>query len=355
MKHFKTLLLATSACAFAGAAFANEPGTYVSLGAGIHMPRDSSVLVGAAPGQLKFDNGPIVVGAAGYKWANSFRTEFELGYREADLDNFTNAAGVAQAWTGQAKTWSTMLNVVYDFDNASNLTPYLGAGAGISWVGLKDNFRGATTPAFDGTDSRFTWQGIAGVNYDATRNLGLFLEYRYIAANNARYPAQAAPATVLADHDDRSHNVLVGFRYTFGAPPKPAPAPVAAPAPAPAPVAKAPPPAPAIPQKFIVFFDFDKSNLRNDAQKIVSDAAEYAKKNGKARINATGHADTSGSPSYNLALSERRAAAVKAELARIGIPESEVVVMFKGESEPLVSTGDGVKEPQNRRVEIVLE
>ena len=114
-------------------------------------------------------------------------------------------------------------------------------------------------------------------------------------------------------------------------------------------------PMPAIPQKFIVFFDFDKSNLRSDAQKIVSDAVEYAKKNGKARINATGHADTSGSPAYNLALSERRAVAVKAELARLGISDKEVVVMYKGESDPMVATGDGVKEPQNRRVEIVLE
>jgi outer membrane protein OmpA-like peptidoglycan-associated protein len=147
---------------------------------------------------------------------------------------------------------------------------------------------------------------------------------------------------------------MLGFRYSFGAPPAPAPA--AAPAPAPAPVARpAPPPAPAIPQKFIVFFDFDKANLRADAQKIVSDAAEYAKKNGKARINATGHADTSGAASYNLGLSERRAKAVKAELARLGFSEKDVVVMFKGESEPLVATGDGVKEPQNRRVEIMMD
>ena len=43
------------------------------------------------------------------------------------------------------------------------------------------------------------------------------------------------------------------------------------------------------------------------------------------------------------------------ELNRLGIPNNEIVVLWKGESMPLVQTGDGVKEPQNRRVEIVLE
>ncbi len=73
------------------------------------------------------------------------------------------------------------------------------------------------------------------------------------------------------------------------------------------------------------------------------------------RITTTGHADTSGTPAYNLALSERRANAVKAELVKLGFREAEIVVMFRGEAEPLVATGDGVREPQNRRVEIVME
>ena len=56
-----------------------------------------------------------------------------------------------------------------------------------------------------------------------------------------------------------------------------------------------------------------------------------------------------------MGLSERRAETVAKELEKLGIPEKEIVVHWKGESEPLVQTGDGVKEPQNRRVEIVLE
>jgi OOP family OmpA-OmpF porin len=183
----------------------------------------------------------------------------------------------------------------------------------------------------------------------------VFTEYKYLGTIQNKF--NSVPAGFVASHHSaRSHNILVGLRFNFGSPPvveEKAAAAVAPPPPPPPP--PAPPPPPPVPQKFLVFFDFDRSNVRADAQKIVQEAADYAKKNGKARITATGHADTSGSPAYNLALSERRAKAVKAALVKLGFKENEVVIMFKGESEPLVATGDGVKEPQNRRVEIVME
>ncbi len=103
----------------------------------------------------------------------------------------------------------------------------------------------------------------------------------------------------------------------------------------------------------LVFFDFDKSVLRSDAQQIVREASDRAKRENKTVLMVTGHADTSGTNEYNLALSKRRAETVKRELIRLGIPATEIRVAFKGEAEPLVQTGDGVREPQNRRVEIV--
>lgn len=85
------------------------------------------------------------------------------------------------------------------------------------------------------------------------------------------------------------------------------------------------------------------------------EAADYAKKSGKSTIAVTGHTDTSGSAAYNMGLSERRAQTVKAALMAQGFSEREIVVMHKGESMPLVATGDNVREPQNRRVEIVMQ
>jgi len=84
----------------------------------------------------------------------------------------------------------------------------------------------------------------------------------------------------------------------------------------------------------------------------VRQAANAFKSKGSARIRATGHTDTSGPESYNMALSLRRGNAVKNALVREGVPASAIAVIDMGEKGLLVPTGDGVREPQNRRVEI---
>jgi OOP family OmpA-OmpF porin len=69
----------------------------------------------------------------------------------------------------------------------------------------------------------------------------------------------------------------------------------------------------------------------------------------------TGHTDTVGSDAYNMRLSRRRAESVAAELEKQGVPSAEIAIVAKGKHDLLVPTADGVKEPQNRRVQIVYE
>ena len=109
------------------------------------------------------------------------------------------------------------------------------------------------------------------------------------------------------------------------------------------------------PPSFMVFFDWDRSNLSQQALTTIQQAANAFKAKGNARITATGHTDTSGPESYNMALSLRRANAVKDALVRDGVPAQAITVIGKGESQLLVPTGDNVREPQNRRVEIVIQ
>jgi len=117
----------------------------------------------------------------------------------------------------------------------------------------------------------------------------------------------------------------------------------------------APPPQPAAQaNSFMVFFDWDRSNLSQQALTTIQQAAGAFKSTGSARITATGHADRSGPENYNMALSLRRANAVKDALIRDGVPAGAIQVIGKGETQPLVPTPDGVREPQNRRVEIVV-
>ena len=105
---------------------------------------------------------------------------------------------------------------------------------------------------------------------------------------------------------------------------------------------------------FLVFFDFDKADLRADAAPILDEAAAAFERYGFVRIAVVGHTDRAGPDAYNQRLSERRAAAVKAALAARGVPAEQIVTAGHGESEPLVPTEDGVREPQNRRVEITF-
>jgi len=105
-------------------------------------------------------------------------------------------------------------------------------------------------------------------------------------------------------------------------------------------------------RQFMVFFDFDKSNLTTEARDIVSAAVRTAKERGSVRIVVTGHTDTVGSLRYNQGLSERRANSVKAEMVKQGMDGTMIATVGKSFTDPLIQTGPGVREPQNRRAVI---
>jgi iron complex outermembrane receptor protein len=139
-------------------------------------------------------------------------------------------------------------------------------------------------------------------------------------------------------------------KYHFGAPHEAAataasytPPPVQAVAPAKA------------PRSYLVFFDFNKSDLTSQAVSIVDTAAKNAGPAKVTQIEVTGHTDTVGSDAYNMRLSRRRAEAVAKQLEKDGIPSSEIAIFAKGKKDLLVPTADGVREPQNRRVQIMYE
>ncbi len=141
----------------------------------------------------------------------------------------------------------------------------------------------------------------------------------------------------------------VRAKYNFGGPPETAAVDTAT---------YVPPPvvAPAQPARsYMVFFDFNKSDLSSQAVQIVDTAAKNAGPAKVTQIEVTGHTDTVGSDAYNMRLSRRRAESVAAEMEKQGIPSSEIEIVAKGKKDLLVPTADGVKEPQNRRVQIVYE
>lgn len=126
----------------------------------------------------------------------------------------------------------------------------------------------------------------------------------------------------------------------------------------PAPIAELPPaePVPVEQAMFIVFFDWDKFNITAGANDVLDAVAQEIKNRQDVRgLNIVGHTDSSGSENYNSKLSMKRANAVRDGLIARGIPASMVAVEGRGESDLLVKTADGVREPANRRAQITLE
>jgi OmpA-OmpF porin, OOP family len=174
-----------------------------------------------------------------------------------------------------------------------------------------------------------------GLAYNVDSQLRLMIEGRYLGTTSPS-------VNVLGNNVSFQNNnllALAGITYKF----------------APAPEVASPPPPVTQAPSFMVFFDWDRSNLLPQALTTIQQAADAYKAKGSARITATGHTDRSGPESYNMALSLRRANAVKDALVRDGVPATAISVIGKGESQPLVPTADGVREPQNRRVEIVIQ
>jgi outer membrane protein OmpA-like peptidoglycan-associated protein len=331
------------------AAQAQTDGWYMGADAGVNVVPDLNVKTTKGTFKSSFDTGYGVLVQAGYGFG-PVRVEGELGWRSNDLSKANNLSG-----GGSLDLFSAMANAYYDIATGTPFTPFIGVGIGGADVSAS-KLRAAGVTLSNDDDFQFAYQGIAGVSYAVSPDLSIKLDYHYLRTTQASLNEE----TAFDSHGGKakltyaSHAVMLGFTYKFGAPvpaPMAAPVPVAAPAPAPAPK-----PVQAVPiaKSYLVFFDFDKSVITPDAHKIITQAAADAKANHSTTIALTGHTDTVGSEKYNMALSLRRANAVKAELVKLGIPADEISVVGKGKSEPLVPTKDGVREPQNRRVQIVL-
>ena len=336
---------------------AKHKGFYVSGALGANWANDSDVS-GADSGEIDFDVNLVGAVAVGYGYGNGLRMEGELYHRRSEADDLSGTA-----LGGKATVNGFMFNVLYDFNVSRRFIPYLGLGAGLAVVHF-DGISPIGGSSIDDEDNVFAWQAIAGVAIPIRDQLDLTFDYRYFDVPDVDLRSDAGTDV---DTEYASHSVMIGLRYRFAAPKRaqrPRPAAVVAPplrpmpAPAPAPrrvVKPKPKPAPPPPlRSYIVFFDWDKADIRADAQMVLDAAAAYAKRRGLVRVNLTGHSDLSGKTSYNMRLSLRRAQAVRAGFIKLGISASDISLVGRGESQPLVATADGVREPRNRRVEIAF-
>lgn len=360
----KKALLAATVLALPVAAQAQPvSGLYVGAGVGANY-RDnnnanpalspSGILVGSTT--IKTDWGWAAVGSIGWGFGNGFRAELEGNYRNNAISSASIAGRGATSTGGTIHQYGFMGNAFYDFNLGLNvagigITPYVGAGIGYvvnDWRNVRGSGPGGSI-RLDDSSGQFAYQGIAGVAFglgNMVPGLSLTTEYRYMGTIkpdigiSGTNPSGTGRVVGNYSATNNNHAVLAGVRYAFNTP---RPAPVVAPAAAPAPA-----------RTFLVFFDWDRADLTDRARQIIAEAATNARSVRSTRIEVSGHADRTGTAVYNQRLSVRRAEAVAAELVRRGIARNEMTIQGFGFDRPLVPTAMGVREPQNRRVEIVL-
>jgi outer membrane protein OmpA-like peptidoglycan-associated protein len=342
-------------------------GLYVGAGVGVNIMQNENVdsfsdtsTPALNPGvKVGSGVGPAAVLSVGWGLGNGLRFEGEGDWRDnkfnTGLDSNGNIAASAGGWE---QKFGIMANVLYDFVGLMPVVqPYVGLGIGYQWAeeqGARGNIPGASVNLNNDTKGAFAYQAILGLAMPiaAAPGLAITAEYRFMGlAGDRSYSGVASvgavsePASVKLDQD-YNHTFLVGIRYNFGQ------APMAAAA---APPAAAPAPMVTPARSYLVFFDWDKATLTDRARQIIKEAADNSTHVQYTRIEVNGYTDTSGTPQYNMGLSIRRATAVKAALVKLGVSASEISIIGKGKGDLLVPTKDGVREPQNRRAEIVLQ
>ncbi len=344
------------------------------------------------------DGGWAGAASLGYAFANGFRTEAEIAHSLVDHANKGPSSVL-----GSTRTWTAMVNGLYDFNRDGAINPFLGAGVGMASVKtLASSFdqTNASNPLLalsrasavhvNDKDTGLAWQLIAGLGLKLSEKLTADLSYKWV---NVPELDLAGTGTYRTNGTGGSASVPLalggsvggglgsggifglGLRYALGAaaaappppppelPPPPPPVVEPPPPPPPPPVVEPPPPPPPPPPpervvcdgvEEVVYFAHDKYNINAEADAKIAGLLETIAEN-KCVYQAVvleGHADTSGNPKYNIGLSNRRVVEVQKNLVGKGVDASIITGQAYGESKPAQATGDGVKEPLNRRVEI---
>ncbi|HEX8215756.1 MAG TPA: OmpA family protein [Allosphingosinicella sp.] len=380
------IAMALSSTVLAAPALARDGAPYVGAEFGAMIVEDIDFDIGTANNAFGIDHdyGYDAALFAGYD-LGMFRIEVEASQKRADVDALQTTFTLGNQFgaqnrafdpaVGRTKVQSLMLNGLLDFGDDGwdgGTSGFVGGGIGLARVSVRAGAFANLPAVIDDRDSSsLAWQLLAGVRQALTPNIDAHLKYRFFNTTGLDFESNTLASVIGGTNEAetrlRTHSLLGGLTYNFGAPPVVVvPPPVAPYVPPPVqtqtcpngtviPVTQTCPPAPVVPiGPFIVFFDWDRSDITPQAAAILDNAAAAYQQTGQAQVVLAGHADKSGSADYNVGLSQRRADAVRSYLAGRGVPSGAIATEAFGESRPLVNTADGVREPQNRRVEITF-
>ncbi len=347
-------------------ALAQETGVYGAIDLGYHEPKgiDATSANNQSDGSAydwRWAGKQSGAGFArlGYQYDPNWRLELEAGLRPGDLRAASGSlsrpvtglctADVLRANVfetcgrigGKLDSFTLMGNVIYDFMPQSAINPFIGAGVGMNYVKIETVGEFAIVVpdgqslTVDDTDTVLAYQVLAGLAFKTSDRLKMDITYRYLSGSDVSFNSTGSgalqPGAWKGRYDDQS--VTLGLRYAFGAPP---------------------PPMAYDAREFVVYFPWDEYVLTPEAQAVVQQAAQYSADGRATRITVVGYTDSSGSATYNVGLSEKRAKTVSDALVGLGLPATSLAVDWKGETNLAVPTPDGTKEPLNRRSTVMI-
>jgi len=310
---------------------AAEPGLFVGIDGGVSQATNENY-------QAHVHTGGTANPFVGYMFNKYLGAEGMLNFTFNPPDQDHRGFGGENQWT-----------TLFGGTVGPRLSVPLGDKVDIYALGLGGYFTGLSG-RFKHSAPGFSVGG--GIDYNLTRELAIGAFGRWNRVYMSPHPTflVAQEPSAQGPSDARFVTAGLALKYSFvPAAPKPVPAP-------PPPVAAKP--APPVKKKIIlrsVHFDFNKSNIRQDAIPVLNEAVNVLKDEGTVGVICAGHTDSIGSDAYNKKLSMRRAEAVRDYLVKHGISANRIRVEGLGESKPVASNDTADGRAQNRRVELNLD
>lgn len=207
----KLSLLALALVIPAGAASANDyygfNNAYFSIKGGYTWTNDSDYSETGVSGDIEFDDTYNASAAFGGRWLGNMRTELEVSYRDADVENISAGGGSASA-DGNLETWAFLINGYYDFNPWGRFTPYIGAGIGAAHHRADvDAVGGLGVTGGDDSDTVFAYSATAGAATAIAEQTDLTVDYRYLGSSDPDFGG------FETDYD--AHEVRVGLKFGF--------------------------------------------------------------------------------------------------------------------------------------------
>lgn len=186
-------------------------GYYGQVFGGVNFMSDAELDYNSTKTDAEFDAGYVVGGAIGHQWNNGFAGEFEISFRDNDLDKETTSGTTGDA-RGDYSAWAFMANGYYRWHNdclCMDVIPYVGAGVGGAYVSA--DWKSPAAIVTDDDDWVFAYQGIVGLSYCFCDEWDLFGEYRYFGTTSPEF----AHASYNISSEYSSHSVVMGVRFAI--------------------------------------------------------------------------------------------------------------------------------------------